>query len=82
MRWIQNNASKVVEPEGVVKPRGESFVRNPLYRYPRNIDCYCGSHVKFKKCCLQTMPTYVTVREARMSIDYLAYVEETLGKGI
>lgn len=25
---------------------------NPLLKYPRNESCYCGSGVKFKKCCL------------------------------
>lgn len=28
------------------------FVWNPLTKYPRNESCYCGSKLKFKKCCL------------------------------
>lgn len=26
---------------------------NPLLKYPRNESCYCGSNLKFKKCCLR-----------------------------
>lgn len=25
---------------------------NPLLKYPRNEECFCGSGLKFKKCCL------------------------------
>lgn len=27
---------------------------NPFLKYPRNEPCYCGSRVKYKKCCQST----------------------------
>ena len=32
---------------------------NPLFKYPRNLPCFCGSGIKFKKCHLSKIPSHV-----------------------
>jgi len=32
---------------------------NPFLKYPRNEACYCGSGVKYKKCCLNNEPALI-----------------------
>jgi hypothetical protein len=29
---------------------------NPFLKYPRNMNCYCGSGLKYKRCCISTDP--------------------------
>jgi hypothetical protein len=28
---------------------------NPLLKYERNFPCFCGSGIKFKKCCMRKL---------------------------
>lgn len=41
------------------------FVFNPFLKYPRNESCYCGSGIKFKKCCLPNEDGYVILKKAK-----------------
>jgi hypothetical protein len=44
----------VIAPERKIhkyRPK-QGFKWNPMLKYPRNEKCYCGSGLKFKKCCL------------------------------
>lgn len=34
----------------------DGFEYNPLNSFDRNAICFCNSGLKFKKCCLKTMP--------------------------
>lgn len=36
-----------------------NYERNPLLKFPRNQDCFCGSEKKFKRCCLKYMPSEI-----------------------
>jgi len=45
------------------KPK-EGFVYNPIFKYPRNLKCFCGTDKKFKKCCLRLMPKVVSKEKA------------------
>lgn len=38
---------------------------NPLTRFPRNHVCWCGSGVKFKKCCIDKLARYVEAKHWR-----------------
>ena len=29
-----------------------AFAPNPMLKYPRNLNCFCGSYKKAKHCCL------------------------------
>lgn len=44
----------------VVKP---GFTWNPLVGYPRNKDCFCGSLLKFKICCMKIVADVVTIEQ-------------------
>lgn len=37
---------------------------NPLHRYPRNLECFCGSEIKAKKCCLPKVALYCNAKVA------------------
>lgn len=39
---------------------------NPFKRWPRNLQCFCGSGKKFKKCCDLTLGQTVTDEEAKV----------------
>lgn len=41
------------------------YVFNPYLKYPRNESCYCGSGLKFKKCCLPNEDGYVILKKAK-----------------
>lgn len=36
------------------------FLWNPLTKYPKNWPCFCGSGLKFKKCCTDKVPKTCT----------------------
>lgn len=38
---------------------------NPLKAYPRNHDCFCGSELKAKKCCLPKVQEYCPAKTAQ-----------------
>ena len=47
------------------------YVWNPLLKYPRNSDCFCGSHLKFKKCCLSKVKPVVLASEMKGILESL-----------
>lgn len=44
---------------------GSPLVPNPVFRYPRNTKCFCGSRKKFKHCCERKMPKLITRKECK-----------------
>lgn len=44
-----------------VVPEGKA--RNPYLDYPRNMQCFCGSGKKFKKCCQARMKDVVDAKD-------------------
>lgn len=50
------------------KPMGwklkEGYAYNPSLKLPRNSKCRCDSGFKFKDCCLNRIPRYVTEAQA------------------
>lgn len=41
----------------------DGYAWNPLAKYPRNEDCFCKSHKKFKHCCLNKVQPVVELSE-------------------
>lgn len=39
-------------------------VSNPALKYPRNMKCFCGSELKFKKCCMDKIPRALKIEDA------------------
>lgn len=39
---------------------------NPFYKWPPNLNCFCGSAVKFKKCHQDSILPYCTKKEAEI----------------
>lgn len=37
---------------------------NPLLSFPRNAKCFCGSGIKFKKCCVDKLHMAIPAKEA------------------
>ena len=48
-----------IVPKALVK----QFAPNPMLKFPRNADCWCGSYKKAKHCCL---PKQAPVTPAHM----------------
>ncbi len=38
----------------------ENFTWNPVTKIPPNFPCPCGSRKKFKKCCSEDIPRYIS----------------------
>lgn len=55
------------------------YAENPLMKYPRNIDCFCGARVKSKNCCLPKQPRIVTLEQAQYLAPYMMEVEKRQG---
>lgn len=59
---------------------------NPLCRYPRNLPCFCGSGIKFKKCHMNFVPKYINKTESEKLSKYvddmIKVVSELKQKGI
>lgn len=47
---------------------------NPLLKYPRNRECYCGSRIKHKKCCVNNKSPFVSKAQAE---EFTAYMKDT-----
>lgn len=52
-----------------VIPQG--YVRNPLFAFPRNEKCPCGSEKKFKRCHLPELPDALREEDAKKARDVL-----------
>lgn len=50
----------------------DGFAWNPLAKYPRNEDCFCKSHKKFKHCCLPKIQPVVELDDYERIQDLLA----------
>jgi hypothetical protein len=44
---------------------------NPLLKYPRNVECFCGSKKKSKNCCLLRLNPYLPQKECDMLAQYM-----------
>lgn len=53
------------------------YLENPMLKYPRNNNCWCGSHLKAKKCCL---PKQAKALPADMTKPLKMYVKEIRSK--
>lgn len=40
---------------------------NPILKYPRNHECFCGSKLKFKKCCLHVAKMAIETEPASLT---------------
>ena len=58
---------------------GPPLVKNPVFRFPRNQECFCNSRRKFKKCHEPRMPQLVTRREAKRLKKSMNAVVKELG---
>lgn len=43
---------------------GQTF--NPFEKWPSNWECFCGSSVKFKKCCRAKLAHYISEHDAKI----------------
>lgn len=53
---------QIKEKPGYIPTTGNEF--NPYMKFPRNETCYCGSGLKFKKCCLPEEPMAINSKTA------------------
>jgi len=67
----KNSRQSVVEPTphdklnyGISRKPAPGYTWNPILRIARNTRCLCGSGEKFKVCCYDYVPDYVTLKEA------------------
>jgi hypothetical protein len=69
----QQTGQAAVDDESV-EPRHTKIPHtfNPMEGYPRNAKCFCGSGIKFKKCCADSLRSEVPVTEAT---ELRAYVK-------
>jgi len=44
---------------------------NPLLKYPRNDECFCGSKKKAKSCCLPRINPYLPIKEVEKLAKYM-----------
>jgi len=51
--------------EGYALRKGSQW--NPILKYPRNHDCFCGSKIKFKKCCLPAAKMAIETQPASLT---------------
>lgn len=51
--------------DGVVPSSGNDW--NPFQKYPRNETCYCGSGVKYKRCCVDSDPISIRINVAEQA---------------
>lgn len=54
----------------------KGWVWNPMTNYPRNVECWCGSKIKAKKCCLPNLSPIVTKRDAEKIREALKAFDE------
>lgn len=54
------------------------YLENPLLKYPRNLDCFCGSKLKAKKCCIPKQARIIPADQAIQLKRYLDYVNHSL----
>lgn len=47
------------------------FIKNPMFKFPRNEKCYCESGLKAKKCCLPKLKPYIKETDAEDIKRYL-----------
>jgi hypothetical protein len=50
----------------VTYPEAKALAPNPFSKWPVNLSCFCGSGMKFKKCCEPKMPSQVPVKDAEI----------------
>ena len=58
-------------PRRKVRARGRREIKlpkglkeNPIFRFPKKEPCFCGSGKRFKNCCRDKQPKYITDKEA------------------
>lgn len=51
------------------------YVWNPLVRLSVNVQCPCGSGLKFKRCCEENVPRYVPKENLHQWIELLEIAE-------
>ena len=56
------------------------FKWNPYLKYPRNVSCYCGSGVKYKKCCLNNEPVAIEAGMADKATKLIKKVRRRYAK--
>lgn len=61
--------------EGVNLPPPPGYSFNPLLKYPPNINCFCGTYAKAKKCCLPKLKRIIPERDAIPLRTYIEYIE-------
>ena len=61
---------------GWVRHRAKlSYAVNPLMKFPRNENCFCGSQKKAKRCCLGKLPKTVPLQQAIQLSKYMLHVQ-------
>lgn len=50
------------------------YVENPLLKYPRNMQCWCGKEYKAKMCCLPRQAPVVEYQQGLVLRGYMAHV--------
>lgn len=65
----------------------KELLPNPFKKWPRNLPCFCGSGVKFKKCCHDKIIDVVTkvehedlVKDFNWMLDYMKTRREELAQ--
>ena len=52
------------------------FMWNPILKHPRNEPCFCGSKIKFKKCCLPNVIPIIKDETAVTVSDLVKKINE------
>jgi hypothetical protein len=72
-RFISWLLSFFVKPKPHIGKPGDplkllpGYTLNPFLKYPRNMECYCGSGVKYKRCCISTDPLAIPKKAAEIA---------------
>lgn len=64
-------AKSTPDPTRTAMVLKEGFCWNPLRNYPRNEQCFCGSKLKFKKCCVNKLASAIPGKDLKSIVKAL-----------
>jgi len=72
---MKTNKAKTKLSLSKIKRLKDQVMLNPMLKYPRNLDCYCGSNEKFKACCLPKQAKQIPIELGLKLKEYLKYIK-------
>jgi hypothetical protein len=68
--------AKFLMKHGIVPSMlSRDFVKNPLLKYPRNLECWCGSNKRSKNCCLPKQARVCRIEHAKILNQFMTHIE-------